>query len=527
MNAKKRRVVPQQEAKTWEPGEKWIITGCAIIYALIVLWGLLSRGTWDDDCPARYYFVRHALSDPHEFISVWNRPLFTLLYVFPIQLGRISVIFQTALIAVLAGYFIYRAAKELNLPNAYLAIPFTALQTFFFPVAFNALTEPLAALVLSLMVFFAVRRHYLAFAIAGSFLPLARLELSILLAIGAFFLLREKQWRYIPILAIPALLWNFAGTLSNGDPLWLYHAVFTGQENRYGHGSFWQYPQRFIYLTGPIIFYFFMLGFFERFYRRNVDFLLLNFVIGFSVYIVFSWILSVGQAAGFLRNLLPLSPLAALIALEGYNLWVGQPSDRQRSNRVLLYSGGVILLTILFFSRKLVSHHIVGDEPEYGKLEIIGLLTLIPIAVRFLVGENSARKAFRFVLPTLIIGGSLAYTLITEPPIALIPERAVMFQVADWYEQNHLPQFKTYVNHIWFFYAKEYDYFDEEHFGRVTMANLEQAPKSSVVIWESHYAHRLFGDVQMSYFQNNANFKEIGRFLTPDRTFGALIFQKQ
>jgi len=524
---KKKTQTPPTTLAAVELDEKWVIAGCVAIYALIVVWGLLSKGTWDDDCPMRYYNVRQALNDPKMFINVWNRPLFTLLYVLPMQLGRITVIFQTALIAVLAGYFVYRAAKELRLPNAYLAIPFTVLQAFYFPVAFNALTEPLAALILALGVFFLARKNYLAFAIAGSLLPLARLELAILLAFCALFLLKDRQWKYIPILALPALLWNLAGALVNGDWLWLYHQVFTGQENRYGHGSFWQYFHRFIYLTGPVVFYFTLLGLGERLYRRRFDFTLSQFAFGFLVYVLFSWKFSIGHAAGFLRNLLPLSPLAGLLALEGYNLWIGPERDRSKNFRVLFYSVAVIIITLVFLSRKLVIHHIVGNEPEYVKLLIITGLTFIFLLTAFLLENFAGKRAAQFSLAALVVGSSLAYTLITEPPIGLIPERAAMYQLADWYEQNNLQQHKTFSNHIWFYYAKEYDYFDETRFGRMKKAYLEQAPKSSVVIWESHYSHRLSGDVPFEYFTNNSSFKEIGRLVTPGQNFAAVIFQKQ
>jgi hypothetical protein len=105
------------------------------------------------------------------------------------------------------------------------------------------------------------------------------------------------------------MLWSLIGTLVDGNLFWLYDQVFTGQENRSGHGSFWQYPQRFIFLTGPVIFYFFRLGFGERLYQRKFDFVLLQFVAGFMIYIVFSWKLSISDAAGFLRNLLAAFPL--------------------------------------------------------------------------------------------------------------------------------------------------------------------------------------------------------------------------
>ena len=84
---------------------------------------------------------------------------------------------------------------------------------------------------------------------------------------------------------------------------------------------------------------------------------------------------------------------------------------------------------------------------------------------------------------------------------------------------------KTYVNHIWFFYASDLDR-NGENFELVTQENLSNAPISSIVIWESHYAHRLMGNVQLDYFKNNSNFREISRIVTPNKRFGVVIFEK-
>ena len=151
---------------------------------------------------------------------------------------------------------------------------------------------------------------------------------------------------------MPTLLWNFTGTILDGNIFWLYDQVFTSEENRYGHGSFWQYFQRYIFLTGPVIFYFFMLGLFEQVYRRKFDFLFLQFVLGFMIYVVFSWKLSIGQPAGFMRNVIPLSAFAGLFVLYGYNLWLGVKSDRSAYLRIVIYSLVVMALTAVFLSKK-------------------------------------------------------------------------------------------------------------------------------------------------------------------------------
>ena len=507
--------------------EKWVLLGCVGLYFLIMLWGVLSQGTWDDDTPTRYFNVRNALNDPRQFITVWNRPLFTFLYVWLFQLGKMFVV-QTALISVISAYVMYRVAKELGLQNAFMVIPFVVLQTYFFRIASTALTEPLAALVLALGFYFYVRQNFLAFTICGSLLPLARLELSLLLVFWTAILFRQKLWKYIPILAVPTLFWNFTGTIFDGNVFWLYDQIFTGKENRYGHGSFWQYFQRYIFLTGPVIFYFFMLGFFEQLYRRKINFLFLQFVLGFMIYVLSSWKLSIGQAGGSMRNLISLSPFAGLFALYGYNIWLGVKSDRSLNVRIMLYSITTIFLTALFLSKKIAMRHVILDEPEYIKLFIISILVLIFVLRLGWLKSVFSKQGKHQIISISTICVISAYAMIKEPPEPLSSEGVTIKKIAEWYEQEKhtLEQNTTFVNHVWFFYSKNFNRFSD-HFDWVTKENLKNAEKSAIVIWDSHYCDRLAGDVPFEYFTNNPDFKEIVRFVTSDSIFTASIFQKQ
>jgi thiol:disulfide interchange protein len=269
-----------------------------------------------------------------------------------------------------------------------------------------------------------------------------------------------------------------------------------------------------------------LIGLFENIYKRKGDwFVTIQFLAGFLIYVVFSWKLSLGQAAGFLRHLISLSPLAAYLAVVGYNYWLDFEADKERKVRVLIYSIIILILTALFLSRKLVMHHIVSQEPEYVKMVIISLLSLVFIVAAYIDRSLFKNSAVKMFLAIMIVGTAMVYTLTTEPPNNNdSTERQVMKQVSKWYVDNNLLERKTYANHIWFFYASDLDY-NSDHFERVTMENLDNAPPSSIVIWESHYSHRLFGDVQLDYFKDNPKFEQITQVVTPDRRFAVFIFQ--
>lgn len=527
---KKEKSPPQPKLQpAIEPNEKWIIIGSVGLYILTVVWGLLSDGTWDNDCVGRYYNVRHALEDPYQLIRLWNRPLFSLLFFLTLQLGKQVIVFQMGLLSVLGCYALYKAVKAMNLPNAYLVIPFVAFQTFYFPISYHALAEPLAAVVISISILLYVRQKYLAFALVTSLLPLARLELSPLLLFSAILLIQQRQWKYIPLLGMGVILLNFAGTLHDGDPIWLYTKTIgsTPAENKYGQTGFGHYFHRYIFVIGPVIFYFFIIGLLERIYHRKFDFLILiPFLTGFMIYVIFSWLLTLGQAAGFLRHLVAISPLAAVLALEGYNHWIEAVINKQQRLRITIYSVIIIILTIVFFSKDIRLHHIITDNGEYYKLALILSLTTIFVITTYLLPEFFIEKSKRFVISILIVVFAAGYTLITEPPNKnMTPEREALEQISKWYVEHNLQDRPTYANNPWFFYSQNLNPHDE-NMNQLTMETINQAPPSSIIVWESYYSHSNIGDVPFLYLQNHSDYKELKRIITPEENFGTAIFEK-
>lgn len=567
--------------------EKWIVFGMLSIYFLTnIIYGLLATGTWDDDCPTRYYNTLNAINDPVHFISLWNRPLFTFMFFLPVQISKHSILIIMTLISTMSAYVLYNAVKEFKIKYAYLVIPFFLFQAFFFGLSRNAMTEPLAAALICLGFLFYVRKQYLAFAIVGSLVPLARLELSVLLGIWGIILILQKQWKYIPILAVPVIIWSLAGTYFDGDWLWLYHEA-TGEEdkvNRYGHQTFSHYFHRYIYVLGPVVFYFFILGLWKQIIEKKAElFITGQFILGFLLYVIFAWKLSMGDSAGFLRNLTPLGPLAAVIALYGFNLWMEalrtgrkeiakeQPEEQvhnrkakkqksanmsasekraffienqrkkkedelkgkeaqrtyQKRYAVIFISILIIIAAFFFFSKKLQNHHNISDIPDYLNLIIISGLTITFIFLSFYFRSKPLNKGVKAGIFSVLFILTAGFTLVTEPPDNhMSPERITMEQVSDLYLKGYLKDHQTYVNHVWFFWANDLDRHNSK-FKTITEENLKEAPEGSIVVWESHYSHRLAGDVKIDFFAKNPKFVELFRYVSTDNKFYTVVFQKE
>ncbi len=590
----------EHQLKTNNPIEKYLVWFFLVVYTGVNLYfGFNEDATWDDDCPTRYYNTLNAFNEPHNFISVWNRPLFVLIFSPIVHLGRNSIFVSMVILTAVAAYYLYRGLKVQGIANAYMILPLLLFQTYFFTISRNAETEPISVALMCFGFYFLTKKNWLAFAIIGGLMPLARLELSVLLLFWGWYLLKETQYKYILVLGIPMVIWNLAGWLIEGDILYVINSTL-GQENetnRYGHTTFGHYFQRYIYVVGPIIYLFFIIGLIDLIKRLKLDFFIFwQLVAGFFLYVVFSWKLNMGNAAGFLRNLIPLAPLTALVALEGFNfVWEsfaafarGRKSITEFNDEILpaktfdelsddeydklnskakkaydqqydnweskaekiketfrltnlkqekrKVQNFVFLLTLLaliigsvyyFHSFEIKSHHKLTENQDFTNLYTM-LVALGAIVVWMVITIATKLSHYFMSFIGIVFGlGMLAFTGYTEPPNNnMSPEREVMQEVSELYVDSYLKETTTYVNHIWFFWATDLDKYDTIQYKLVTKANLEKALIGDICIYETHYSHRLAGDVPNNYFDNRKDWVELSRRIASDNSFQCVIFQK-
>lgn len=546
--------------------EKWLVFASLITFCTIsITYGFLSHATWDDDCPTRYFNTLNAFSNPSAFIDLWNRPLFVIIFAVPVQLSKYSIAVLMTLIVAASANALYKALKEQGNTYAFMVVPFLLFQAFFFGISRNAETEPLAAALICFGFLCMVRRKFLWFAILGGLLPLARLELGVLLIFWLAVLWKNKQLKLAPVLLVPVFVWNLIGAVQSGDALWLLHQAIGDNANRYGEQSFGHYFQRYIYVLGPLVFYFFLVGFIRALMtKRNDVFVLWQFVTGFLLYVLLSWKLSMGDAAGFLRNLLPLSPFAAIFATEGFALLMrsvrketaaeeapAPPKEKKNKNRkndktaeqkpaaqkvtpattseqrqpVFIIAVSLVLLatTWMFFSYQMEVHHHLTTTLNYTNLAVIVALSLLAIGM-ITVAPALAQRLEKAMIVT-VVAGTIAFAAITEKLDSHSnPERDVMEQVAALYNSG-FSDTPVLVNHIWFYWSGGLNRTDKR-FGSVQQSAIDDAEESSLVIWEPHYSARLGGDVTYEALANNPQFIELFRITDPENKFFAVVFQK-
>ena len=98
-----------------------------ITLAAALIGGLLQIALYPDadqlDSGYHFLFARWSWHHPEYLLSVWGRPLFTLIYSFPAQFGYGATRIFTLLISLLTGHQTWRLARQLGLGRAHLAIP--------------------------------------------------------------------------------------------------------------------------------------------------------------------------------------------------------------------------------------------------------------------------------------------------------------------------------------------------------------------------------------------------------------------
>lgn len=505
----------------------------AVSYVLMNLWAALSPGTWDDDCQGRFYSVQDVFSNPGVLVDLWVRPLWALLFFIPAQLGPWVIPVIMSLISLSAALALVKAAQIQGFRFVYLLVPFLIFQPYFWGVGRDAMTEPLAAALSAWSFLFLLRKQWLWFAIFGSLLPLARLELSILLLFWLIPLIQDKQWKYIPVLGVALVLLNIAGAIltKSYDWLWLYHQTVGGEvkDNPYGHQQFHTYFSRYLYVVGPVVFFFLFNGLIFRILDRKTSlFIDGQFIAGLLLYSVFAWKLDVGASAGFLRNLIPLSPFSAYIALAGFNYFVAWLNKKLPIKPMFFWATmlSAPVLTALFYSKQIELHHRVTEAFDFWNLPLSLVCLILLFIFSFIVKKQNSDRltlALSFIFSALII----IHTLITEPPDAnMSSERYAVSHTGDLLKKYGLDKQKIHTGHYWLYWSLGFRKNDPRFVGNLRKINLDSAQVGEIFVWEHHYTERFGNDLSQIALSTDNTLVELLTVFADDGTFEVKVYQK-
>lgn len=320
----------------------------AVIGVVLIL---LYHDAEQQDSAYHFLFARWAWQHPAYFVSVWARPLFTLVYFPPSQLGYPAAKLFTVILSLLTAWQTFRLAQQINFRRAELAVPLLFLQPAFFALSSVVMTETLFAMLFVV----ALRLHLSGWKTAGmlvaSSLILVRPEgvfIGVLWGLwglqladgewrirlgndeaGAWF---QRAWQAISIrnpqsairillLASGLFIWWLAAYRLTGDGLWIVHnwpSDWQAGGRANGAGPIWWYVVQLPLIAGAPLFALFLFGLWKLIRRRE-------FICGTSAFLTLFLVHSIMftrgwfGSAGYARYFVCVSPVIALITLAGWN----------------------------------------------------------------------------------------------------------------------------------------------------------------------------------------------------------------
>jgi hypothetical protein len=218
----------------------------AIFTVMSVTMAFISQGFLEGDACSHYLKARSAFTNMADLLSVWGRPFCTALYTLPAHFaGRLGVRLTSLAVAIGIALITRSIANRQRWQWPMLALIFLLAQPLVFLHSFSELTELPFALLLALGFWAYQRRRFLLFALVIGMGPLSRPEGFGFLGLGLLALILHRRWRWIPVLLLPLVSWDYLGWRANGSqgPWWLWLK------------DSWPYSQESLYDRGPLLYF--------------------------------------------------------------------------------------------------------------------------------------------------------------------------------------------------------------------------------------------------------------------------------
>ena len=315
--------------------QKFPLIILAFLFILMVIPAMLSEGYFGGADNITHYLISHyAFKYPHLFLNSWGRPLYTILSAPFAQFGLTGAKLLNILLGLATAWFAFRIATMLNIRHAFAVIIFVCFTPLYFMMMPTALTEILFSFVLMASVFLFIRGDYRASAIVISFLPFARTEGFILLPLFFLAVIWARQFKALPFLATGVIFFSILGSFYYKDIFWVFtqfpypvtyhHPIYNKA------GSLWHFfesrdstlglPLELLFLGGILAM---VRDLFSKdeVTRHRVHLLAFLALGPFILYFVFHSVLfwkAMGGSMGLERVLAAVMPVAALVALKGF-----------------------------------------------------------------------------------------------------------------------------------------------------------------------------------------------------------------
>lgn len=309
----------------------------AALYILLsVVLNFTSRGFLEADGVTHYLYARFAFQCPAYFADVWARPMRMLVHAVPAYLFGLHGVRAASLVCVLiTAWLVWRIADKLGWKWPAYAAFFLLIQPLLFLHSFSELTEVPFALLGALAFHQLLARRWWLFTLICGAMPASRPEGAGFVLLAIALLLVHRQWKWLPLVAVPILVWNTYGWYMFGADSgpwhrWLIDRFPYSAESLYAAGPIWRFLAVLPFVVSPIALPAILIGSAELsrrlrgFALRDLEqqVHLLIVAIPWGILIVHSYLHWAGKmsSSGEPRYLLAAAPFWALLAARG---WVG------------------------------------------------------------------------------------------------------------------------------------------------------------------------------------------------------------
>jgi hypothetical protein len=472
-----------------------------------------DAGFYQQDEVGHFLQIIHFWKDPLTILTdMWARGGFKILYAVPGLAGWTGVVATNIFFAVGSAFLAYLLALKYKMPNAWMVIPFTALQPLMATLGFRCYPELPATFFITLLLYVYQNKRYVSAALIASFLFTIRQELAVVAVLLGVIFVFKKQW--IPLLCLLAapLVMTVLGIIKHHDPLYVVHMMVEGGlKEEYRRNGFFYLWVMLPDVTGIVIFYLLVVSAFAFVIYRHKKQVLIKYhmpllvtVVYFLMHCIFtSTMFGFGRSGGATRFLLPILPVVALFALGGLNYLLYAPLRRTRLivATVALLPAMLMIIFIDYFRQfSFFGFNALSfTEINSQLLAITFLLTLACI-----IWPLTGRKIV-YAIPAI----ALLYCLKCVVPIPLSNEDLVAEAAADWLYNANANMDRLYSNHTMFtyYYGLKKGSYDALSYDSTIFSKVRD---NDVIVYDTHYGTKIVN--HQMFNQNRDRYHIIKQF---------------
>jgi hypothetical protein len=516
--------IPYHETEFEKKYSKFFWILIPVLALLFYSYRKIAVGFYQDDEVAQYINMLNFWHDPSAILGNGPKPGYKIFMVIPALISYDAVLIFNSIIAAVTVYLTYILLKVYKVNYALFGALLLASQPMFVGLSFRSYSEIFTALCLVSFLILYKKEKFLLSGLLLGYIFSIRQEIALLIIIIGIIFVRRKQYLPAAALLVFPVIYNLLGWIKTGDIMFVLTEMRSVAGLNYKSQGLMHYFKVYIYIVGPVNLALFVLGFFGFFndtskWKEYIQKYSLFYIIFLSVFVIqMLTMINDGPNPGNWRYLLHISPICAFFAVVGLN----NLSLQKFKSTHYVISGIFLVLVLLFLSYATDGFRLL-ETANYTAAIFVTLF----IALTFVLGSAGKRDSIeKLGIALVLVSFSYIYFVAHKQ---LSPENISVKETAEFLDT--LPDLKDkekLTNHTFIMFHSNLYKQNIPSFKKLDMKNLNEAPKGSIIIWESHYGYRpeFKNDVPFETFNDTTKYKLIKQFTSSDKRFASFIIEK-